>query len=72
VIDTSTEILDSKEKFDIKKDIFMYSKYRNDQLMYLGTEVTEKVDLRSLRNYDTLLLEFRQLVNMISPEKDNN
>lgn len=67
VIDTSTEILDSKEKFDIKKDIFMYSKFRNDQLMYLGTEVTEKVDLRSLKNYDNLLMEFRQLMSLISP-----
>lgn len=70
VIDTSTEILDSKEKFDIKKDIFMYSKFRNDQLMYLGTEVTEKVDLRSLKNYDTLLSEFRQLMDMISPQEN--
>jgi len=68
VIDTSTEVLDSKEKFDIKKDIFMYSKFRNDQLMYLGTEVTEKVDLRSLRNYETLLTEFKQLLTVISPE----
>lgn len=67
VIDTSTEILDSKEKFDIKKDIFMYSKFRNDQLMYLGTEVTEKVDLRSLKNYDNLLMEFRQLITLLSP-----
>lgn len=67
IIDTSTEILDSKEKFDIKKDIFMFSKFRNDQLMYLGTEVTEKVDLRSLKNYDTLLMEFKQMVSLISP-----
>jgi hypothetical protein len=67
IIDTSTEILDSKEKFDIKKVIFMYSKFRNDQLMYLGTEVTEKVDLRSLKNYDILLTEFRQMVSLISP-----
>ncbi len=67
IIDTSTEILDSKEKFDIKKDIFMYSKFRNDQLMYLGTEVTEKVDLRSLKNYDNLLSEFKQLMALISP-----
>jgi len=67
IIDTSTEILDCKEKFDIKKDIFMYSKFRNDQLMYLGTEVTEKIDLRSLKNYDNLLSEFRQLMALISP-----
>ena len=66
IIDTSTEILDTKEKFDIKKDIFMYSKFRNDQLMYLGTEVTEKCDLRSLKNYDVLLMEFRQLVSAVT------
>ena len=68
IIDTSTEVLDSKEKFEIKKDIFMYSKFRNDQLMYLGTEVTEKIDLRSLRDYETLLMEFRYLVSVISAE----
>jgi hypothetical protein len=67
IIDTSTEILDSKEKFDIKKDIFMYSKFRNDQIMYLGTEVTEKVDLRSLKNYNNLLMEFKQLMSLVSP-----
>ncbi len=66
IIDTSTEVLDTKEKFDIKKDIFMYSKYRNDQLMYLGTEVTEKCDLRSLRNYDILLMEFKSLLSAIA------
>lgn len=70
IIDTSTEVLDSKEKFDIKKDIFMYSKFRNDQLMYLGTEVTEKIDLRSLKNYETLLREFRQLLSIISAEAE--
>jgi len=68
IIDTSTEVLDAKEKFEIKKDIFMYSKFRNDQLMYVGTEVTEKVDLRSLRNYETLLMEFRYLVSSITGE----
>ena len=70
IIDTSTEVLDSKEKFEIKKDIFMYSKFRNDQLMYLGTEVTEKIDLRSLRDYETLLMEFRYLVSVISSETE--
>jgi hypothetical protein len=70
IIDTSTEVLDTKEKFDIKKDIFMYSKFRNDQLMYLGTEVTEKIDLRSLKNYETLLLEFKQMVSIITNERE--
>jgi hypothetical protein len=66
IIDTSTEILDTKEKFDIKKGIFMYSKFRNDQLMYLGTEVTEKCDLRSLKNYDVLMMEFRYLLKAVT------
>jgi hypothetical protein len=66
IIDTSTEVLDTKEKFSIKKDIFMYSKFRGDQLMYLGTEVTEKVDLRSLKNYEVLLMEFRHLLASIT------
>lgn len=70
IIDTSTEVLDAKEKFEIKKDIFMYSKFRNDQLMYLGTEVTEKIDLRSLKNYETLLKEFRYLLSVVSPEAE--
>ncbi len=66
IIDTSTEVLDAKEKFNIKKDIFMYSKFRNDQLMYLGTEVTEKCDLRTLKNYEVLLMEFRHLLSAIT------
>ena len=70
IIDTSTEVLDTKEKFDLKKDIFMYSKFRNDQLMYLGTEVTEKIDLQIIKNYETLLLEFRYLLSVISPEAE--
>jgi hypothetical protein len=69
IIDTSTEILDTKEKFDIKKDIFMYSKFRNDQLMYSGTEVTEKCDLRSMKNYDTLLLEFKYLLTALAEKE---
>ena len=67
IIDTNGEVLDSKEKFSIQKDIFMYTKLRNEQLFYLGTEVTEKCDLRSLSNYDQLLLEFQEMLNVLSP-----
>ena len=28
IIDTHSEVLDTKEKFGIKKDIFMYTKFR--------------------------------------------
>lgn len=59
IIDTRTETIDSKEKFSIKKDIFMYTKYSGDRLMYLGTEVTEKCDLTTLGSYPALLAQFR-------------
>jgi hypothetical protein len=65
VIDTNSETIDTKEKFDIRKDIFMYTKYRDGHLMYLGTEVTEKCDLRSLSNYSILLEEYRDLMHSI-------
>ena len=67
IIDTHSEILDAKDKFDIKKDIFLYTKYKNDQLFYIGTEVTEKCDLRTLSNYETLLTEYKDLIDTISP-----
>jgi hypothetical protein len=66
LIDTSTEIKDSKEKFNIKKDIFMYTKFYNDQLSYVGTEVTEKCDLRSLSNYPVLVDEFKEILSTMS------
>jgi hypothetical protein len=65
IIDTNSETIDSKEKFDIRKDIFMYTKYRSGHLMYLGTEVTEKCDLRSLSNYGILLEEYKELMAAI-------
>jgi hypothetical protein len=66
IIDTHGEVLDDKEKFSIKKDVFLYTKFRNEQLMYLGTEVTEKCDLRSLSNYEALVSEFKELVAEIT------
>lgn len=66
VIDTHSEIIDDKEKFDIKKDIFLYTKYRGDYLMYVGTEVTEKCDLRSLHNYDILVDQFKDMLSVIA------
>jgi hypothetical protein len=62
IIDTNSEVIDDKEKFDIKKDIFMYTKFRGDQLMYIGTEVTEKCDLRSLHNYAILVAQFKDML----------
>jgi hypothetical protein len=66
IIDTNSEVIDDKEKFDIKKDIFMYTKFRGDQLMYVGTEVTEKCDLRSLHNYAILVAQFKDMLATVA------
>lgn len=66
IIDTNSEVIDDKEKFDIKKDIFMYTKFRGNQLMYIGTEVTEKCDLRSLHNYSILVSQFNDMLQTIT------
>ncbi len=66
IIDTNSEVLDHKDKFDIKKDIFMYTKYRSGHLMYIGTEVTEKCDLRSLSNYNILVEQYEDMIKVIS------
>jgi hypothetical protein len=66
VIDTNSEVIDNKEKFNIKKDVFMYTKMKGDHLMYVGTEVTEKCDLRNLSNYNLLLEQFKDMMHCIS------
>jgi len=66
VIDTHSEVIDDREKFDIKKDIFMYTKFQGDHLMYVGTEVTEKCDLRSLNDYGILVDQFKDMLATIT------
>lgn len=65
IIDTRTEVIDSKEKFNIKKDIFMYTKFRDRKLMYVGTEVTEKCDLTNLTDYQLLVSDFERLMEKL-------
>jgi hypothetical protein len=65
IIDTRTEVIDAKEKFSIKKDIFMYTKVRDTKLMYVGTEVTEHCDLTHLSNYEMLSSDFSEIMELL-------
>jgi len=65
IIDTRTEVIDQKEKFSIKKDIFLYTKFQNGKLFYVGTEVTEKCDLSHLSSYPDLLTQFSEMMKYI-------
>jgi hypothetical protein len=66
IIDTRSEILDCREKFGIKKDLFLYSNYKNQKLHYVGTEVTVKCDLTPLENYGKLYTQFQEYINFIA------
>ena len=66
IIDTHSEAIDAREKLEIRKDIFLYTKIKGDHLMYTGTEATEKCDLRALENYNDLLEEFRDMMAAIT------
>lgn len=72
VIDTYSEVIDDKEKFDIKKDIFMYTKFRGNYLMYVGTEVTDKCDLRSLHDYQILVEQFKDMIATLTGDKQES
>jgi len=61
IIDTHTEHLDTPEKKKkIKMDIFLYSKYGKDRIHYVGTNVGDECDLRSLSCYARLVEEFNE------------
>jgi hypothetical protein len=66
IIDTRTEVIDQKEKFNIKKDIFLFTKFQNNKVLYIGTEVTEKCDLSALSNYHELVKEVNELLNIVN------
>jgi hypothetical protein len=70
VIDTRPEVIDQKSKFMLKKDIFLYTRFQNDRLNYIGTEVTEKVDLTMLSFYPDLLDQFRELITTMTQPTD--
>jgi hypothetical protein len=65
IIDSRTEVIDQKEKFSIKKDIFLYTRFSGNKLFYVGTEVTEKCDLSRLSSYPDLLTQFDEMMHAI-------
>jgi hypothetical protein len=68
IIDTHTEVIDTKDKFNIKKDIFLYTKFSNGKIFYVGTEVTVKCDLSVLSSYGMLLNEYNEMIaNILQP-----
>lgn len=67
IVDTHTEILDSPEKIkNIRKDIFLYTKWERSTIHYVGTEARERSDLRSLSYYDLLVEELNEYFTCFS------
>jgi hypothetical protein len=66
IIDTGSFLAEDKENFDVKNDILLYHMSKGNHLIYNGSEVTEKCDLRTLRNYPLILSQFKDMVETIS------
>lgn len=66
VIDTHGEQIDTKEKLALRKDVFLFSKFREGGLFYSGAEATERSDLRALGNYTQLVAEFQDMMATMS------
>ncbi len=69
IIDTHTEVLNKEEQFNILKDIFLYTKWQNERLHYLGTKATVKCDLRPLSCYGLLVEEFKEFLEVFGEKK---
>lgn len=65
IIDTGSFLAEDKENFDVKNDILLYHTSKGNHLIYNGSEVTEKCDLRTLRNYPLILSQFKDMVETI-------
>ncbi len=67
VIDTHCEVLDSADKVrNVKKDIFLYSRRDPGRIRYVGTEVRDRCDLRSLSSYGALERELEEFFEAFS------
>lgn len=66
IIDTRPEVIDDKDKFELKKDIFLYTKFQGDKIFYVGTQIINKCDLSSLSSYNNLLEEYADIMDTIS------
>ncbi len=66
VIDTHSEKLNQGEAFNLKKDIYLYRKFDGEKLYHVGTEVSEEYNLTALNNYQNLVNEFKEIIQIFS------
>jgi hypothetical protein len=69
IIDTGSFLAEDEENFDVKNDILLYHMVKGNHLKFNGSEVTEKCDLRTLRNYPLILSQFKDMVETIGGGK---
>jgi hypothetical protein len=65
IIDTRTVEVEAKDKFNLRKDIFLYTKSLANKIHYTGTEGTEVCDLSSLNNFEELVNDFSEILNTV-------
>ncbi len=66
VIDTHREELNNTIKSAIKRDVYLFESFENEEIKYSGTGVTTSNDLSSLDNYHSLVEEFKAMLNLMT------
>ncbi len=66
VIDTHGESVRTGDKSHLKKDIFLFDKFDNGELIYNGSEVKSVNNLKVLDSYEKLIEEYQEMLNLIT------
>ena len=69
VIDTHTERMNNKDISNYKKDVYLFTQFDRDRLVYTGIESCTTNDLSFLENYSALITDFNELLTLIEQQR---
>jgi AraC-like DNA-binding protein len=69
IVDTHGAIIKSAEAHTLKRDIFLFDRYENNNLKFYGSELNSTESLSYLEQYDDLVAEYNEMIKIFSHEK---
>jgi hypothetical protein len=72
IISTQAEQMESKKiQTKVKEDVYLYTKWdeKEKRIHFVGTQTTEKVDLRLISCYDCMVTQFEEILNNFSSKE---
>ena len=69
IVDTDGSRVNTEDMGLPKRDIFLFDKYDGRKIYYYGSESKATDDLSYLEQYDDLIAEYNEMINVFSNEK---